>query len=488
MNSFFLFFSFSFRLSTTINLETIIICRKLSILQYNVHKFKDLMMTSFLRDSMIKRYDIIVVQKSWINVYANIIHHFLKNNHFLFYSNQIEMKKNLVRICTFVIKRIFIDDLKYLFRSKNVMIIQIRLHENHYLHLHNVYNESDVLSFSILQNLRFALKSSFNEQFKDHIIMKNLNIHHSTWKDFTVRSNSRSLEMLFVMNEFRLQSNLSKKTSTYFHFQRSEFIIDMCLTTKNLNDKILICKTRLNLNQESNHMLIETILNISINETSFFERFNWDHLNMKKFKNIFNYFFFDQSMSQFFDKIQIDVYIKFVCSAITNVINASTSKFKTSIRVIFDFDEACNLTRTRTNQVRRSFQDELVAQKINTEQTLHVWRKIKIIKKRIIRKILRITHRNVVFSAIENAQKTWKLAKWAKNRSTSFKLIISFFRRSNDIMTLIKKAKIQCLIDSFFSFLVAANLNDIAKSAYSKNIDFSEIFENEISVTWYDYS
>ncbi len=205
-------------LSFSINFEIKSISRKLSILQYNVHKFKNIIMTSFLRDSAIKKFDIIAVQKSWINAYANITHYFLKNNHFLFYSNQIEMKKNFIRMCTFVIKRIFIDDLKYLFRSKNVMIIQICLHENHYLHLHNVYNESNILSFSILQNLRFVLESSSNEQFKDHIKMKNLNIHHSTWRNFTIRSNSKSFEMLFVMNEFRLQFNFSRKTSIYFHF------------------------------------------------------------------------------------------------------------------------------------------------------------------------------------------------------------------------------------------------------------------------------
>ncbi len=100
-----------------------------------------------------------------------------------------------------------------------------------------------------------------------------------------------------------------------------------------------------------------------------------------------------------------------------------------------------------------------------------------------MRKILRIIHENVVFSAIEDAQKTWKLIKWAKNRATSFKLITSFFRRSDDIMTLIKKARIQCLINSFFLSLVAANFDDIAKSTYSKSIDFSEIFENEICQT-----
>jgi hypothetical protein len=319
MNSLSFLFSDNSR-ATSIN-------RKLFILQYNVHKLKNVVMTTFLRDSAIKKFDIIVIQKFWINVYANIIHHSLKDNHFLFYSNQIEMQ-NLVRICIFVIKRIFIEDLKYLFRSKKVMIVQIRLHEFHFLHLHNIYNESNILSFFVLQNLRFVLKSSSKEQFRDHIIMKNLNIHHSSWEDVTARSDNKSFEMLLMMNESRLQFNLSRKTSTYFHFQRSESIIDMCLTIESLNDRILICKARFDLNHDSNHFLIETILNISISETTFFERFNWDRLNMKKFKRIFNYLLFDSS-SQFFNAVQIDVYIKSVCNAIAEVRNAFISKFKT---------------------------------------------------------------------------------------------------------------------------------------------------------------
>jgi hypothetical protein len=157
-----------------------------------------------------------------------------------------------------------------------------------------VYNESNILSFSALQNLRFALlKSSSDEHFRNHIIVKDLNIHHSSWDDLTARSNNRSFEMLLLMNEFRLQFNLSRKTSTYFHFQKSKSIIDMYLTTEDFNDRILICKTRSDLNHDSNHFFIETTLNISINETSSFERFNWDRLNMKKFKDIFNYLLFD---------------------------------------------------------------------------------------------------------------------------------------------------------------------------------------------------
>ncbi len=51
-------------------------------------------------------------------------------------------------------------------------------------------------------------------------------------------------------------------------------------------------------------------------------------------------------------------------------------------------------------------------------------------------------------------------------------------------MILIKKAKIQCLIDFFFFSFVAVNLDDIIeKTTYSKSIDFFEIIENEISQT-----
>jgi hypothetical protein len=52
-------------------------------------------------------------------------------------------------------------------------------------------------------------------------------------------------------------------------------------------------------------------------------------------------------------------------------------------------------------------------------------------------------------------------------------------------MTLTKKAKAQCLIDSFFLSFAAIDLDDIdsERTAYSKSIDFSEISENEISQT-----
>jgi hypothetical protein len=90
---------------------------------------------------------------------------------------------------------------------------------------------------------------------------------------------------------------------------------------------------------------------------------------MKKFKSILNYLLFDQPTSQSLNSALIDVFTTSVCSAIVEAMKAFTPKFKVSTRAISGFDEACNLTRTRANQARRTFQDELAAQR-NTEQAL----------------------------------------------------------------------------------------------------------------------
>jgi hypothetical protein len=79
--------------------------------------------------------------------------------------------------------------------------------------------------------------------------------------------------------------------------------------------------------------------------------------------------------------------------------------------------------------------------------------------------------------------KNVKARQMSKESCNVVQINYAFFRRQNDIMTFIKKTRIQCLIDFFFLSLVAANFDDIVESAYSKSIDFLEIIENEISQT-----
>jgi hypothetical protein len=47
----------------------------LSILQYNVHKSRDMVMATMLRDPRIHEYDILAIQEPWRNPFAATTHH-----------------------------------------------------------------------------------------------------------------------------------------------------------------------------------------------------------------------------------------------------------------------------------------------------------------------------------------------------------------------------------------------------------------------------
>ena len=138
--------------------------RKLTMLQYNVHTSKDLIMTSYLRNFVIKKFDILIIQKFWRNIHTKSTHHFLKNTFQLIYLNSKKINENVVRVYFFVNKRIFIIDLSYSFKSKNLITLQIKLIENvnvndeHYIQIHNLYNESNIKLCTSLIELQMSLK------------------------------------------------------------------------------------------------------------------------------------------------------------------------------------------------------------------------------------------------------------------------------------------------------------------------------------------
>ena len=390
--------------------------RKLSMLQYNVYKFKNQMMIFCFRNQTVKNFHIIAIQKSWFNFYFDTIHHSLKNNHYFVFSNLQKMKKSKIKICMFVIKNISFSSLNFIYRIEDLITIKIKLHqiENiiHYFQLHNIYNKFDIIFCLILIQFRKTFSSfvQFNETV-EHLIVENFNIHHFIWKENDAQTNVKFLKLIIILNEFALSSNLFTKTFIYFHFQNLKFIIDLCLSTKEFTIRIFICKTRFKLNHDFDHMFIEITFDFFIDFCFFFERYSWNWLNQTKFKKVLRQKFSKISkisIEKTLIREKLNIFISFLNKIIVNVIFLFIFKFIVSFRIISSFDEKCFKIRTRTNRVRKIFQQSIVREK-DFRQIQKNWKKIKTRKKRIIKTILKIIHCKRMKKTTKNFQKNMKI-------------------------------------------------------------------------------
>ena len=168
----------------------------------------------------------------------------------------------------FIARKIFVIKYNFQFQIDDVITISIKLivtkTKNHYLHVHNVYNESDIQSNPTLIAVKKTLKIRIQKNIDEYILIKNFNIHHSSWKKIQTRTDNKSKKIFNLINDHQLTFKLSSKTTIYFHFQKSKLIINLCLIISNLTKRVFTCKIRFDLNHDLNHLFIETIFDIII--------------------------------------------------------------------------------------------------------------------------------------------------------------------------------------------------------------------------------
>ncbi len=162
----------------------------LKILQYNIHKSKDIIMASLLRDPNIKSYDILAIQEPWQNNFTPITHHPLKHSLSQYYPGLDNLEEKL-RVCFFVNKQFKPEDVEILFHSGDFMTLTTNLsspestNSQHNIQIHNLYNKPDdsispVLDdfTSILSQTAIAAKNLPYEVTTDYVIVGDFNIHH----------------------------------------------------------------------------------------------------------------------------------------------------------------------------------------------------------------------------------------------------------------------------------------------------------------------
>ncbi len=155
--------------------------KKLWILQYNVHKFREKMMIALLHEKKIKNYDILILQEFW----------WFNENFRAYCSATVDftLKNNENKICFYINKRIDSNIWHSTWHFKDVNTITLQTLTNNtqttqkVIHIHEAYNLS-LRDYEVihekesLSNIEKMLHMS-----KECILVKDFNLHHLTWEE-----------------------------------------------------------------------------------------------------------------------------------------------------------------------------------------------------------------------------------------------------------------------------------------------------------------
>lgn len=232
----------------------------LSILQYNVRKERVGIIISLLADPRIQHYDIVAIQESWRNpqMTTTISSHW-SGFHLLYRA------ENDTKVCFYINKKIDPDSWKVEFVSADMCTLKLKICNDgleEMIHVHNVYNpspasQSSTNSSSTLPTLSYALDAGMNVK---HIVVGDFNLHHPYWSR-PLRSSQHAAadQLLDIIKEVDFKLALPPDTITW-EARQSCSTIDLVFLSARLIAKLEHCKTRLKMEQSSDHIPILTKL------------------------------------------------------------------------------------------------------------------------------------------------------------------------------------------------------------------------------------
>ncbi len=193
--------------------------KKLQILQYNIHKFREKMMIALLHEKKIKNYDILILQEFW----------WFDENFRAYCSATVDfmLKNNENKICFYINKRID-NNIWYstwYFKDVNTITLQTLTNDiqmiQKAIHIHEAYNSSlrnhEVIhEKESLSNIEKTL-----HMLKECILVEDFNLHHLTWeRSFYSRQHLLSNDLIEIITNVNASLTLFQNIITR-DYQRS---------------------------------------------------------------------------------------------------------------------------------------------------------------------------------------------------------------------------------------------------------------------------
>jgi hypothetical protein len=135
-------------------------------------------MIFLLIDSIVKQYNVLIIQKFWRNFCVSTSYNSLNIDFHLIYHDDDD-----VRIYFYVNTKFNANKWLMNFSFDDVYTLKIRIVDDRVINIHNVYNSSLIFYFSkVVLIVIKTIKNKLNNDEK-HILLNDFNLHYSMWKE-----------------------------------------------------------------------------------------------------------------------------------------------------------------------------------------------------------------------------------------------------------------------------------------------------------------
>jgi hypothetical protein len=370
-------------------------------------------MIFLLIDSIVRQYDVLIIQELRRNVCVSTSYNSFNIDFHLTYHNDDD-----VRICFYVNTKLDVNKWSMNFSFDDVSTLKLRIVDDRVINIHNIYSSSLIFYISkVVLIIIKTIKSKLNDE-KEHIFLKNFNLHHSMWeKIFRSIQHDATNQLINVVLQTRMQLALSINTIIW-KARHSSNTIDFVFMISWLVNNVISCETRFDLNQSSNHISILITLTLEVDSMSFKQKRTWKRINVDKLRK--NLLLLVVS-SSFINVEQMKVFVNLIQSSIQKVIDAIVSWTKLVSKSKSHWNQKCVDVVSTTRRKRR------VWSAMRTEQTWHEYLKTTDEKKKIIARKKKIEFRQAFRFLIDTSFEFWRLVLWAKNKSHKSKEVSKIF-------------------------------------------------------------
>lgn len=324
--------------------------KQIDTIQYNVHNGRASVMAPFLRDPRVLTADVIAIQEPWRNEFTDTTHQPAKATHQLLYPKKTEHRdERPARVCIFISKKIDPARWTHIVVSRDYQIVRINS-EWRTIYIHNIYNEPRGGTITRIREEIERIR--IGDRDGEHMILGDFNLHHPSWGGAGTRGDAEAEDLLEIMDIHDMEI-VTEPGVAPWERKDQKSTIDLTFISNGLLERLVNCVRGDDIDHDSDHWLIRTVLDITVPQKTPEKRRNWKEMDAKLFLERLD--LIDVPDLSRTTKRRIELQTVALMATIRRAIEASTPWARPSQYANPDFTGECRDAIKLTRRLRRQF-------------------------------------------------------------------------------------------------------------------------------------